>query len=315
MHNHVKNSYQNALAAAGDIAAPTMTTKEEENLNNISSVKDHPIHLTTKFLGEQGIAASLQYLVNANQCDTIVLGISEVNIFRKAITHDIASMYYWVLYAYTGDVVLTKGMAYVRPFNEHVSCRNFCCYLPDTTGYDTTNDNNMIEDHINYLKKVLQYIRPTDSLTLVRFFPSSLPMGDNRSSVNNPLRYDFGHRQGWLKSSPQTVEPNRIGWNEETIEQYRMVMSNLLNTAQVKHQLRLECDPNQLFDERTTAQRLYQIAFEEECDAIMLPWKQFQKEDNQGGNNVNESPFALEQTELVIEMVQDVPYTLFLIKQ
>jgi hypothetical protein len=268
--------------------------------NNASStVLNHPVHKTTKYLGEQSIISSLQYLANKHDCRTIVMGIQDTDsAFRHAVTHQKSSAYYWLLHAYPGDVIFTKGISYTRPFTEHNNPRNYLFYFPDT-GFANSNP----EEHMIYLWKALKYVRPQDTITVVRFFPSSEPVGDNRVD----LRFDFGQRQGWLKT-PQILanEPNRVGWNDETVDAFQTKLGEYLSKANVSYRLRLERQG--IPEEQTIPQRLQQIAFEEDCQSIFFPWQTFL------AGNYNESPFTLAQTDLVIDCIRDLPYTLYLVK-
>lgn len=352
LHDHFHNTYQNTLAAGGATLLPTSNqtqrggnsqdASQEEKLyvdtmpryggeqdedeyivplqqsenngafrttsgpaigltgtSNTNNVFNHPVHKTTKYLGEQSIISSLQYLANKHDCRTIVMGVQDTETsFRHAVTHQKSSAYYWLLHAYPGDVIFTKGISYTRPFAEYNSPRNYLFYFPDT-GFANSNP----EEHMLYLWKALKYVRPHDTITVVRFFPSSEPVGDNRVD----LRFDFGSRHGWLKTpSTLTNEPNRVGWNDETVETFHAKLTEYLTTAHITHRLRLERQG--IPEEHTIPQRLQQIAFEEDCQSIFFPWQTFV------ASNYNESPFTLAQTDLLVDCVRDLPYTVYLVK-
>lgn len=199
----------------------------------------------------QTLIESLEDLIATEECSIFVFGIQHPESFGMPQSQE--PVVSWALNSeiYIGDVVLTQGSSFTRPFTEANASRTHLLYL------DTLHDPG------STFLKALKYIKPGDAVVALGVFPPSTPVGDNRE-----LRFDFGSRQGWIETNQEVLdlEPNRIGWNDNEIDYFLHGMDELLNKSMLNGRIKVE-----RWDKfRSAAQIIMQVATEENCSSIII---------------------------------------------
>lgn len=195
-----------------------------------------------------------QELQSKQNCTILVIGLQRPDFFGCPPPRADPLLEWALSREYQGDVVLTQTLSFVRPFAEVDHPRTYLLYLP----------HNL--DPKSVFLKAIRFCRPGDALCVVTIFPSRQPLGDNHE-----LRFDFGHRQGWLHNAKVSgPESTTVGWNDGLVEEFQNNLDLMLQKSFVTGRVRVEREPD--VGEYSTAQILTQIASQENCASVVLKY-------------------------------------------
>lgn len=199
---------------------------------------------------------NIEKVISDNNCDILSLGISDNNIGEDSV----AALPLWAAWKFTGDVVFTKGTSHVRPFSVVNSERTFLIYLDCVNNYTET------------YYKAMKFMRPGDAVVLLTIAKDRIPVGDNRET-----RFGFGNRMGWIDSDASsrvvpdtngstTLEPNKIGWNDEQVEKIQENFESMISNSYMQGTIIIERSESY----KTEEQIISKVAFGNGVDAIAI---------------------------------------------
>lgn len=165
------------------------------------------------------IIPAIQQVVDDQKIQILALPVQRPQDFDTVLTQ-YEPILQWALSAqYVGDVVLTHGGSYMRPFTEATTPRTHLLYIPHHVNPSTI------------FMRALRFCRPGDAICVTSIFPSRTPLGDNRD-----LRFDFGHRHSWqldATDEEKAAHPNsdRVGWNDDMTSNFEKLVQEMLQKS------------------------------------------------------------------------------------
>lgn len=194
------------------------------------------------------IVDHVQELVSNYNCGIIAMGIdtSTANEDILALAVVFAA---WTL---PHMILLAKSVARVCDFDNVQSPRKYMICVKNAADLDAV------------FSSVRCFINPHDSLIFAVVVESGEPIGDERDT-----RFGFGTRfDKWASSKSVTdeLQPDRLGWNTEANQTLEERMRFLLEKSQIPGTVIVATvDPT-----KTIAQLICDMAFEQECDVMVL---------------------------------------------
>ena len=147
-------------------------------------------------------------------------------------------------------IVITKSSSKVVPFNCVLMPRKFLVLV------------KTFEDLDLLFSKAIELLRPIDTLNFACIYESKYPKGDYQDT-----RFLFGNNINWVKGETKPVPKfNKIGWNEQEIQDMRLRMYNLLASGQIKGEVLMEEES----ENYTVSQIIFKMVANEQADFIVL---------------------------------------------
>eukprot|EP01035_Chromulina_nebulosa_P020584 gene20584-26691_t len=100
-------------------------------------------------------------------------------------------------------------------------------------------------------------VRPFESVVSSKF-ESRLPKGDFRDT-----RFGLGSRYGWIDGNEEPLGPNKLGWNDNKINEMKNNLNSFIVNSKIQGRLRIE-EIKQL---TTRSQDITKYAIEEDAQS------------------------------------------------
>lgn len=194
------------------------------------------------------IVDHVQKLISNYNCGIVAMGIdtstANEDILALAVVYAAWNLPHMIL--------LAKSIARVCEFQRVQSPRKYMICVKNAKDLDAV------------FSSVRSFINPHDTLVFAVVVESGNPIGDERDT-----RFGFGARfDKWASSKISTdeLQPDRMGWNFEANQKLEEKMKCILDKSQIPGRVIVETvDPT-----KTVAQLICDLAFEQECDVLVL---------------------------------------------